>query len=227
MRAPTDWLYTNKVILVEDARPDLLAICLSSPFRDWVSRFSLQSLGGDNNTLSLSISEAFGTFPQPTTTTSRAGTDAAARFQELLTSWSKANRKGMTDAMNAVNSPPATEDYVNEFRRLLEEIDRAVTAAYGWTDLDVTHSFRDEVDAEGAPVIRHGLSSVARSQVLAALLKLNRERYEQGQSVPVPTRRVTEVADGEFALTAPSAAKSRNPKGAAQAKKASTRRTSK
>jgi hypothetical protein len=208
MRAPTDWIYTNKVILVEDARPDLLAICLSSPFRDWVSRFSLQSLGGDNNTLSLSISEAFGTFPQPTTTTSKSGTDAAIKFQEVLTSWSRTSRKGMTDAMNAVNSPAATEDDIKELRQLLEKIDGAVTAAYGWTDLDLSHAFRDEVDAEGAPVTRHGISATARDQLLAALLKLNRLRYEKEQaSAPATKPRQTSnraktapTDQGEFAI---------------------------
>lgn len=224
MRAPTEWLYTNKVILVEDARPDLLAICLSSPFRDWVSRFSLQSLGGDNNTLSLSISEAFGTFPQPSATTTQIGIDAAAKFQDVLTAWSKASRKGMTDAMNAVNSPTTTDDGIQELRRLLETIDREVKAAYGWTDIDLSHGLHDEVDAEGAPVKRYGISAVARERVLAALLKLNRERHEQERSKPLlGNQRATPVADGEFALTSPGLTS--KTKAAATAKKASTRRT--
>ena len=225
MRAPTEWLYTNKVILVEDARPDLLAICLSSPFREWVSRFSLQSLGGDNNTLSLSISEAFGTFPQPMATTSKVGIDAAAKFQEMLTSWSKANRKGMTDAMNAVNSRAGTGHAIQELRQLLEKIDGAVKSAYGWTDVDLSHDLRDEVDAEGAPVTRCGISAAARDRVLGALLALNRERHEQAQSKPlVGKKRAVRFADGEFELRSPGSTS--GPKAAARAKKASIRRTS-
>ncbi|MDX2054305.1 MAG: DNA methyltransferase [Polyangiaceae bacterium] len=225
MLAPTEWLYTNKVILVENARPDLLAICLSSPFRDWVSRFSLQSLGGDNNTLSLSITEAFSTFPQPIATTSESGIDAAAKFQEVLTSWSTENRKGMTDAMNAVNSPAATEDAIQELRQLLEKIDGAVKAAYGWTDIDLSHDFHIEVDAEGAPVNRHGTSAAARGRVLAALLKLNRDRHEQERSrPPASTKRAAPVADGDFALTSPESTS--KTKAASPAQKAKTRRTS-
>ena len=225
MLASTAWLYTNKVILVENARPDLLAICLSSPFRDWLSRFSVQSLGGDNNTLSLSISEAFGTFPQPSATTSKVGIDAAAQLQAVLTSWSKANRKGMTDAMNAVNSPAATEDVIQELRQLFEKIDGAVKAAYGWTDVDLSHDFRDEVDAEGTPINRHGISAAARDRVLAALLKVNRERHEHERSnPPVGKNRAAPVADGEFTLTSPGPTS--RTKAAAHAKKASIRRTS-
>jgi hypothetical protein len=204
MRAPTEWIYTNKVILVEDARPDLLAICLSSPFRGWVSRFSLQSLGGDNNTLSLSNSEAFGTFPLPIATTGKVGIDAADKFQEVLTSWSKANRKGMTDAMNAVNSPAAAGDAIQELRRLLVTIDAAVRTAYGWTDVDLSHDFRDEVDAEGGPVNRYGVSAAERDRVLVALLALNRERHGQALSKsPVGMKQAAPVADVEFALTSP------------------------
>ena len=224
MRAPTDWLYTNKVILVEDGRADLLAICLSSPFREWVSRFSLQSLGGDNNTLSLSVSEAFGTFPQPPATVNDAGIDSAAQFQAVLTSWSKANRKGMTDAMNAVNSSASTEDAIQELRRLLERIDEAVKAAYGWTDVDLTHDFRDEVDAEGAPVTRYGISAEARDRGLAALLKLNRDRYEHQLLKPLVGKTpAPSAAEGEFTLTSPGAISKK--KAAAPAKKASTKRT--
>lgn len=235
MLASTEWLYTNKVILVENARPDLLAICLSTPFRNWVSRFSVQSLGGDNNTLSLSISEAFGTFPQPSATTSQVGIDAAAKFQEVLTAWSRANRKGMTDAMNAVNSPAATDDEIQELRRLLATIDGEVKAAYGWTDVDLSHDFRDELDAEGGPVKRYGFSATAREHVLAALLKLNRECYEEEQaSAPAPKPRSTKgrtkaasAGQGSLALVdAPDAdSKTSKTKVGAPAKKATKRST--
>lgn len=178
MRAPTAWIYTNKVILVEAARADLLAVCLSSPFRWWVTRFSLQSLGGDNNTLSLSISEAFATFPQPSVAVSQSGVSAATRFQDVLTSWSKSKGVGMTDAMNAVNSSEHVEDEIVELRQLLERIDREVAAAYDWTRLDLAYDFREEVDAEGVAVTRYGLAAFARDQMLANLIALNRTQYE-------------------------------------------------
>ena len=208
MRAPTEWIYTNKVILVEDGRPDLLAICLSSPFRDWLSRFSLQSLGGDNNTSSLSISEAFGTYPLPSASTSEAGIRAAAEFQKVLTSWSKANRTGMTEAMNALNSPAAAHDEIRELRHLLETIDGEVRTAYGWTDIDLSHDFRKDVDNEGASVSRNGISAAARESILAALIRLNRERHEQDRSrhSPVVKEQVNLIANGKFALTSPKTA---------------------
>lgn len=191
MRAPTGWLYTNKVILVEDARVDVLAICLSSMFRAWVARFSLQSLGGDNNTLSLSLSEAFVTFPQPPGAVGQLAIEAASRFQNVLTSWSKAKRAGMTDAMNAVNSHERVDDEIVELRRLLERIDREVAGAYGWPGLNLSHDFREELDAEGIPVVWHGLASTARDQVLAKLIELNRAQYEASGMTGAASGKVT------------------------------------
>lgn len=182
MRAPTEWLFTNKVILVEEAEPGIFAICLSTALQTWVQRYSVKNLQDNRTVSSLSISEAFATFPLPQSGVSSAATDAAYRFQEVLTSWSKANRKGMTDAMNAVNSPTTTDDDIQQLRRLFETVDGEVKAAYGWSDVDLSHDFRDELDAEGGPVKRYGISATAREHVLAALLKLNRERYMQQQA---------------------------------------------
>jgi hypothetical protein len=53
-------------------------------------------------------------------------------------------------------------------------MDRAVAAAYGWDDLDLEHGFH-----ETAQGVRFTLSEPARREVLARLLKLNHERYEE------------------------------------------------
>jgi hypothetical protein len=45
MLARSDWIYTNKVVLIGFDRPDMLAICLSSAFRTWVEAYSAAGLG--------------------------------------------------------------------------------------------------------------------------------------------------------------------------------------
>ena len=178
MRAPTEWLYTNKVILVEAGRADQHAICLSSIFLTWAQAYSVKNLQDNKTVSSLSISGAFSTFSNPPARVSQAAIDAALRFQEVLTSWSKANRAGMTDAMNAVHSRASADVDIVEMRKVLERIDTHVASAYAWSGLDLSHDFREEVDADGTTVVRHGLSAAARVQVLANLIALNRSQHE-------------------------------------------------
>jgi predicted secreted protein len=53
-------------------------------------------------------------------------------------------------------------------------MDHAVAAAYGWTDLDLGHSFHETKQG-----IRFTISEPARRKVLQRLLKLNHERYAE------------------------------------------------
>ena len=53
-------------------------------------------------------------------------------------------------------------------------MDQAVAAAYGWTDLDLDHSFHETKQGT-----RFTISESARREVLARLLKLNHERYAE------------------------------------------------
>jgi hypothetical protein len=54
------------------------------------------------------------------------------------------------------------------------EMDNAVAATYGWTDLDLGHGFHETKQG-----IRFTISEPARREVLGRLLKLNHERYEE------------------------------------------------
>jgi hypothetical protein len=53
-------------------------------------------------------------------------------------------------------------------------MDKAVVAAYGWTELDLGHDFRETKQG-----VRYTISEAARREVLARLLKLNHERYAE------------------------------------------------
>lgn len=176
--APTEWIYTNKVLLVEISRDDVHAVCLSSMFRTWLRSYSRRSLGADKSTVTLSIGEALATFPLPANEVSVRGVAAARSFQETLVSWSQRNNRGMTDAMNAVHSSEVADTQIVEMRELLVRIDCEVAGAYGWTGLNLAHGFHEEVDPEGATIIRYGLAASETEQLLAALIALNRSQYE-------------------------------------------------
>ncbi len=237
--APSDWIYTNKIILVAMHRPDLHALFLGSAFQSWLHNFSVQSLGADNKTTSLSISKAFWTFPMPDDVVGGEGLDAAAEFQTLIVEWSKTNHAGMTDAMNAVHSASANDNAVVRMRLLRQRIDDMIAAAYGWRDLNFAHDFRQDVDADGETVLRHGLAPSIRTEILARLIVLNRARHQsaggsaqlrgrtakrasKGGTKAVPARQgVLALGDTPDAEPATSTAK-----GAAPGKKVDNRRSS-
>lgn len=178
VQAPTEWIYTNKVVLVEEAHGNVHPICLSSMFQIWLRNYSVRSLGGDNNTLTLSVSEALATFPFPRGRVSEDAIAAARDFQDTLVSWSRRNSTGMTDAMNAVHSSASSDAEIVEMRELLERIDAGVADAYGWSDLDLTHGFQGDADDGDANSTHHGLGEQTRDLVLAKLIELNRQLYE-------------------------------------------------
>lgn len=227
--APADWIYTNKIILVAMERPDLHALFLGSAFQAWLHNFSVQSLGADNNTTSLSISKAFWTFPMPDAVAGDDGLDAALEFQALVEAWSKTNHAGMTDAMNAVHSPSAHDGAVVRMRLLRQRIDDVIAAAYDWSDLDLSHDFRQHVDADGATVVRHGLAPSTRTEILARLIVLNRARHESAGDPAQPKGRTAKRASKGRAKAVPasqgalSLAETPTPTASALAKKATKR----
>ena len=182
MIAPTDWIYTNKVALVEMSREDAHAVCLSSMFQFWIRNYSVRSLGRDNKTMTLSISEALATFPLPDKLVTSEAIGAAEEFQSLLVAWSERNSSGMTDAMNALHSPKNKDTEIRRLRELLECIDAGVTSAYDWSDLQLSHDFREENAPEGGIAVRYGLAGEIRDLLISNLISLNRSRYETSQT---------------------------------------------
>lgn len=176
MLAPSDWIYTNKVVLIGISRDDLFPICLSTNFRSWLEAYSGAGLGV---TLQLSISESIAKFPLPSRSVSQEGVDAALRFNDIAVDWSADHKCGLTDVMNAIHSPHSDDAQIAELRSLFETIDRHVVAAYGWLDLDVTYDFRDLGGSADSDEQRFIVSEDVRVETIRRLVALNRERYEE------------------------------------------------
>jgi hypothetical protein len=183
MLAPSAWIYTNKILLVDYERPDLFAICLSSFFRNWLYAFSVRSLGADTNTLTLSIRESVSTFPLPKGNVSNAGLSAAILFQEKMVAWSEENECGVTDTLNAVNTPTCADPAINELRHLLASIDAEVAATYGWDDLKIDYDFREFKGGSASDTWRWAPTDDVTAELLNRLTILNRERFETNSIV--------------------------------------------
>ena len=192
MPATSNWIFTNKVLLIENGRPDMYAICLSSLFCGWLIRFGGGKLEGR---FQLSISESVTKYPVPELSLTPAGVDAAARFNRLAVDFSAAHACGLTDVMNAVHSPDEVDATITELRRLLSVIDAEVTAAYGWDDVEVSYDFRAFDGGSANDRWRWALSPDVTQTLLDRLVTLNRERFEAaanangGGRTPSRTRR--------------------------------------
>jgi hypothetical protein len=81
---------------------------------------------------------------------------------------------GLTDLYNHFHNSCKSSTEIQSLRELHIEMDQAVAAAYGWTDLDLGHGFHETKQG-----IRFTISEAARREVLQRLLKLNHERYAE------------------------------------------------
>ena len=84
------------------------------------------------------------------------------------------SKEGLTKVYNRIHDPSELGNYILCLRALQVELDQQVTAAYGWTDFDLCHNFYETKQG-----LRFTISEPARREVLARLLKLNHERYEE------------------------------------------------
>ena len=82
--------------------------------------------------------------------------------------------EGLTDIYNRFHDSDKTDSDIQKLRELHVEMDRAVAAAYGWTDLELGHDFQETKQG-----VRFTISEAARREVLQRLLKLNHERYAE------------------------------------------------
>lgn len=171
--APSDWIYTNKVLIIEFAREDMLAICVSSFFREWITKYSGGSLGV---TLVLSVKESVSKFPLPEARVASDGIKSARKFNDLAVKWAEENKCGLTDVINAIHSPDEKSEQIAEIREQLKAIDIAVSEAFGWTDLDLSYSFEKQESGTSKDKWRFQISDQARNEVHNRLLALNRDR---------------------------------------------------
>lgn len=206
MLASSDWIFTNKILLVGAERDDLFAICLSSFFRSWLYAFSVRSLGADTNTLTLSIRESVSTFALPIECVSNVGRSAAILFQETIVGWCAENECGLTDALNAVNTPNRADPAIIELRQLMATIDAEVAHAYGWDDIEISYDFREFKGRSANDPWRWAPSEDVITELLIRLATLNRKRFEAAANSSNGASTVMMPKRGRRAKVAPAGA---------------------
>jgi hypothetical protein len=120
-------------------------------------------------------SDCFETFPFPLSVNSVSSVATIGEaYHEHRRQIMLARQEGLTKTYNRFHNPDETSADIQKLRELHVEMDIAVAAAYGWTDLDLGHGFH-----ETKQDVRFTISEPARREVLQRLLKLNHERYAE------------------------------------------------
>jgi hypothetical protein len=120
--------------------------------------------------INYSPSDCFETFPFPQDLTPLE--TVGERYHAHRRAIMAERREGLTATYNRFHSPHEVSADIAALRRLHVEMDYAVAAAYGWTDLDLGHGFHETKQGT-----RYTISEAARREVLDRLLELNHQRH--------------------------------------------------
>lgn len=147
------------------------------------ARFFASSL---EERLRYTLSDCFETFPFPASWETDETLEAAGReYYEVRAALMVRHDEGLTTTYNRFHDCDERDPDIQRLRELHAQMDRAVLAAYGWTDLPTACEFiADYIEEgpDGEPVeknIRYRWPDAVRDEILARLLKLNAERAEQ------------------------------------------------
>jgi hypothetical protein len=165
---PNSMVFSHMLIVFASDDYGLLAVLQSNIHELWARQFG-SSMRTD---LRYTPKTCFEPFPLPTQlqTASEAGRVYHESRQHMLLS----RQEGLTKTYNRFHNPEESSTDIQKLRDLHVEMDQAVAAAYGWTDLNLGHGFRETKQG-----VRFTISEPARREVLQRLLKLNHERYAE------------------------------------------------
>lgn len=173
---PTDRVFTHKLNVFPLTNYSGFAL-MQARVHDLWSRLLSGSFGTyPTPALCYSVRDCFETFPFPQADP-RAVIPALEEIGERLytkrATYMVDTQQGLTQTYNALKDPRVNEARVVELRRLHEEMDRAVLAAYGWDDLAVPPYGTPTSDAE-----KKGLERF-EDEVIDRLFALNAKRAEE------------------------------------------------
>jgi hypothetical protein len=186
---------------------------LQSRVHELWARFFGSSMKDD---LRYTPSDCFETFPFPVGWESDPQLEAVGReYYDYRAHLMVRNDEGLTATYNRFHDPDEADPEIGKLRTLHDAMDRAVLAAYGWTDLQPQCKFlldyededsEDEAES-GRPrkrkkPWRYRWPDEVRDEVLARLLALNSERAQQereqqmaaaflGDTKPMPEKKAS------------------------------------
>ena len=173
---PDDMVYGDSLIVLPlDTRAAFCAL-QSRPHAIW-ARFFGSSMKDD---LRYTPSDVFQTFPFPSNWAADPTLEAAGHaYYDFRADLMVERNEGLTETYNRFHNRYDTDPAIGRLRELHAEMDRAVLAAYGWSDLSGECEFLQD---------RYRWPERTRNEVLSRLLELNAKRAgEETRSGTRPT----------------------------------------
>jgi hypothetical protein len=165
LRVPTGQVFAERLVIFATGDFADLAVLSSSAHQAWVMRYTPTL----ETRLMYAPSDVFITLPRPERTAElhKLGEMLDAERREVMLG----RALGLTKLYNLIHDPAVTDPAIVRLRELHEQIDHAVLAAYGWSDLEpkVGH----HLTKIG---VRWTISSEARFELLDRLLVENHRR---------------------------------------------------
>ena len=169
---PTDRVLNEKLYVFPFESYQSLAILQSRVHEPWVWLLS-STLKTDLNYSAADCFETF-PFPPPDPRTEIPELEAIGEtLYETRARYLVDTDQGLTQCYNRLKDPRDDGSRVVELRRLHEEMDRAVLAAYGWSDVEVPPYTIPETDAE------RRAAEAFEDEVIDRLFVLNAQRAEE------------------------------------------------
>lgn len=196
-------VFSNALVIVCDPRFSTYAVIDSTIHEIWAWKYS-STMG--SSTLRYTPSSAFETYPFPTGLLKAEYhllSEIGEHYHEYRRSLMHRLWLGLTDIYNLFHNRDLTPAIVAkvsgkpeeaeagyqgilELRKFHRELDEAVLAAYGWTDLNLGHDFHEVETLPENDRVRYTISPDARKELLKRLLALNHQRAaEEKAKAPV------------------------------------------
>ena len=141
-----------------------------------------------------SNTNAFINFPMPSLRSESESilNQASERFYQHRSEIVSRHNVGLTTIYNRFHNPDETNPKILKLRELHAEMDRAVLDAYGWDDIPTDCEFIADYEVEEGKTIpwRYRWPDKVHDEVLARLLELNQERYEEEVAAGMHSKKV-------------------------------------
>ncbi len=179
---PAGLVYSHRLYIIAHRGNGPFAVLQSTPHDIW-ARFFGSSL---EDRFMYAAVDCFETFPFPPNWDTHASLESAGKvYYEFRAALMVRNDEGLTKTYNRFHDPNESSPDILKLRELHAAMDRAVLAAYGWSDIPTGCEFLldYEIDEEEwgdkKKPWRYRWPDEVRDEVLARLLELNAARAKE------------------------------------------------
>ncbi len=179
-----NWVYSDATVIFATDRPSIFATLQSNIH----AVFAWQHASRLKNDLRYSPTDALEPFPFPVAENSNELHSLAVELDDLRREVMTAKNFGLTKLYGEMHSSEISAADIARMRELHREIDRSLTIAYGWDDLELEHGFHEVAYLPDNDRTRFTISEAARAEVLRRLSELNKHRHdEEVEDAPATT----------------------------------------